>query len=91
MDRGTPAPDYSVIIPNYDPLLQQLARQIKGRSPMVSGLETDDLVQEGYIAIWLCIEAGKTPSKLVLYRRMLNWVRYLRNSNKIMTWENENE
>lgn len=89
MTGGTPAPDYSVIIPNYEPLLQQLARQIKGRSPMVSGLETDDLEQEGRIAIWLCVKEGKTPSKIILYKRMLNWVRYLRNSNKIMTWESE--
>jgi len=83
------APDYWTIIPNYETLLQQLARQIKGRSPMVQGLEIDDLVQEGRIAIWLAVEAGKTPSKIILYKRMLNWVRHLRATNKVMTWEHD--
>lgn len=80
-------PDYWTIIPEYDNLLQQLARRIKGRSPMVSGLEIDDLVQEGNFAIWQCIEAGKTPSKAILNGRMLNWVRHLRSQGKGIEYE----
>lgn len=89
MAGGATAPDYHKIIPDYETLLQQLARRVKGRSPMVAGLEIDDLVQEGRIAIWLCIEAGKTPSKDVLYKRMLNWVRFLRVTNTVMIWEHQ--
>lgn len=87
MTTGPKRPvDYWKIIPDYDNLLQQLARRIKGRSPMVSGLETDDLEQEGRIAIWQCVEAGKTPSKQVIQGRMLNWVRFLRQADKAVSY-----
>lgn len=67
-------PLLSAQIKSYEPMLHPLARRLSGRD----GAEEDDLMQEGFIAVWQCIAAGKTPSKDICYKRMLNWLRHIR-------------
>lgn len=58
----------------YAGLVDSLARRMTG----YSDAEYDDLVQEGYIAVFLAHKAGAHPSKAICRGRMLNWCRYLR-------------
>lgn len=52
---------------------ESLARRYEGRN----GAEVDDLVQEGLINVWLCLDKGKTPSKEIIAGRMKNYVDWL--------------
>ncbi len=57
----------------YASTCESLARRYAGRN----GAEKGDLVQEGLIAVWLTLKAGKTPSAWMIENRMKDWVRYL--------------
>lgn len=43
----------------------------------INGVEYDDLVQEGMIAVWQTITKAITPSDKVIRGRMLNYMRWL--------------
>lgn len=58
----------------YLPLVESLARQHVG----IQGVEYDDLVQEGLIAVWLTLEADGHPSAVIVRNRMIDWIRYVR-------------
>ena len=44
----------------------------------IQGVEFDDLVQEGLIAVWQSLEKGIEPSQEFIRNRMRDWVRYER-------------
>lgn len=58
----------------YAGLVDSLSRKLSG----YGDAEYDDLYQEGNIAVFLALRAGRLPSKVVVRGRMLNWCRYLR-------------
>lgn len=58
----------------YSGLIEGLARRITG----YAGAEYDDLVQEGYISVFLTLRRGIRPSPQVVRGRMIDWTRYLR-------------
>ena len=61
-------------VAGYNDLLKRLARRFVG----FGNAELDDLMQEGRISVWKALEAGVKPSKAIIERRMIGWVRYLR-------------
>lgn len=56
------------------PRVESLARQFGG----IPGVEFDDLVQEGLIAVWQSLERGIEPSNEFIKNRMRDWMRYVR-------------
>lgn len=54
--------------------VESIARQLAG----IDGVEYDDLVQEGLIAVWLSLENGVAPTNGFIRNRMLNWVKFVR-------------
>lgn len=58
-------------IERYKPMVTKMAKRLSG----LRGAEYDDLVQEGYISVWLAYRDGHTPSQIVCRNRMRNWVR----------------
>lgn len=54
--------------------VESIARQLAG----IDGVEYDDLVQEGLIAVWQSLENGVPPTSTFIRNRMLNWVKYVR-------------
>lgn len=56
------------------PRVESLARQFSG----IEGVEFDDLVQEGLIAVWQSLERGIDPSNEFIKNRMRDWMRYVR-------------
>lgn len=67
------AHDGSDAVAAYWPLYERHARRFVG----AKGAEFDDLVQEAAIAGWFAILAGFAPSKLVIERACMRWVRFL--------------
>ncbi len=67
----------------YEKDLHPLALRLVGRD----GAEYDDLMQEGYIAIWQCLIKGIVPSMTVVFGRMLNWIRHIRLQNPAAYYE----
>ena len=70
-------PQLSEAIKGYEVALLPLALRLAGRD----GAEVDDLMQEGYISIWQALKNGRTPSLVIAYKRMIDWVRHLRPQN----------
>ena len=58
----------------YQPKVEALAKPFSG----IEGIEFDDLVQEGLIAVWQSLERGIEPSAEFIKNRMRDWVRYER-------------
>ena len=61
-------------IAEYSETIQGLANKFTGWS----GAEYDDLYQEGMISVWKSLEVGKVPSKDIIRRHMMNWIRKCR-------------
>lgn len=61
-------------VAEYDDLIKRLAFRFVG----FGNAELDDLMQEGRISVWKALDAGVRPSKVIIERRMIGWVRYLR-------------
>lgn len=61
-------------VAEYHDLIRRIARRYVG----FGTAELDDLMQEGRISIWRALEQGVTPSKVIIERRMIGWVRYCR-------------
>lgn len=61
-------------VAEYDPLIKSIAFRYVG----FGHAELDDLVQEGRISVWKALRHNRAPSKLVIERRMIGWVRFLR-------------
>lgn len=57
----------------YSGLVNSLAWKYVG----FSGAEYDDLYQEGMLAVFLSLKAGKNVSKLFVEYRLRNWCRFL--------------
>ena len=55
----------------WKPRLVDLAR------PYLRRAEEDDLVQEGWIAVWRWLEQGIEPTDAMIRNRMRNWCRTL--------------
>lgn len=68
-------PQLSAWIASYEAVLLPIALKLRG----VEGAEVDDLMQEGRIAVWQCALLGVIPSVAIIYKRMLNWLRFIRN------------
>lgn len=67
-------PQLSAWIASYETTLLPIALKLRG----VEGAEVDDLMQEGRIALWQCALAGVVPNIGIIYKRMLNWLRFIR-------------
>ena len=67
------ARDINGQIAGYRDLVESLAHKFVGRNDA----EYDDLVQEGFISVWLALEKGVTPAAHLIEARMLDWVRLL--------------
>jgi len=67
------AHDGSDAVAAYWPLYERQARRFSG----VKGAEFDDLVQESAIAGWLALRAGYAPTKVILERACMRWIRSL--------------
>jgi DNA-directed RNA polymerase specialized sigma subunit len=63
----------SEAVAKYHAHVTRLARKYVGYSQA----EADDLVQEGYIAVWQTLARGLRPSTQVIEGRMLDWCNFL--------------
>lgn len=61
-------------VSEYDGVITSIAFRYVG----FGHAELDDLIQEGRISVWKALRHGRVPSKLVIERRMIGWVRFLR-------------
>jgi DNA-directed RNA polymerase specialized sigma24 family protein len=61
----------SEAVAEYKPLVEGMARRFSG----VAGAEFDDLVQEGYLKVFLLLRDGKMVSKTAVKNAMRDWVR----------------
>lgn len=59
----------------YLPLCQSLARKLVNTE---DGIEFDDLVQEGLIRVWRCLEEGYPPNDKFVEWGMRSWARKMR-------------
>jgi DNA-directed RNA polymerase specialized sigma24 family protein len=60
-------------VASYRATCEALAAPLVGRNRA----EFDDLVQEGLINVWQSLQRGVTPSKGLIERRMVNWIRLM--------------
>lgn len=59
----------------YLPLVEDIASRLAGTSrARRAGAEYDDLVQEGLVSVWLSLQRGVDPLK-VIENRMTDWIR----------------
>jgi DNA-directed RNA polymerase specialized sigma24 family protein len=63
----------------YTQLVEKLARKHIGRAQA----EFDDLVQEGYIAVFLSLKRGIHPSAEIIENRQRDYVRYLNRLSRL--------
>lgn len=58
----------------YKPTLERLAARFNKRDYRI---ESDDLVQEGWIHVWLSLEKGILPTKTGIMNAMKNWANHV--------------
>lgn len=76
MTTTTPGRDLSAEVAEYRGLCETLAaRIVRPGSMSRTGVEYDDLVQEGLVAVWQTLSRGVTPSAEIVRGVMLKYAR----------------
>lgn len=58
----------------YKPYVERLAARFYKRDYRI---EHDDLVQEGWIHVWQCLEKGERPTNVGIMNIMKNWANHV--------------
>lgn len=66
----------SEAVAEWWPLVESTAHRMRGVAQQATGLDQfDDLVQEGAIAAWLELEAGRRPTVAPVKNAMVDYIR----------------